>query len=371
MKKFFPLLLINSLVVFLFITLSSCEGPLGPQGPAGAAGTQGPKGDPGKDANGFCKLCHNNTKQEAIVAEWATSLHASGSSWASEGTNKTCVGCHNEDGFIETARSGLDTMAVAPKIGYALGCEGCHDFHNSLDSAEFPDYALRITTPWKLKLFPTITYTAHKNSYVCAKCHQPRLPSPMPSMTLMDSISTTNYRYGVHYGVQAVIYGGKGAFEFPGSATYENSSHTANVSCGTCHMAATMGTGSNMAGGHTYRMTDTTGKDNVAGCVRCHSGITDFDVNGKQTEIEGLIAQLGAKIDALPGGPYLEKVNGEYTGYINLPNPNPAPAKKIKLPQKYFAAIINFQILIRDKSNGAHNYKYTKALVNNTIAALP
>ena len=44
---------------------------------------------------------------------------------------------------------------------------------------------------------------------------------------------------------------------------------------------------------------------------------------------------------------------------------------KITLTNAQMGSIINFQLCLRDYSQGIHNFDYTKALLTNSIALLP
>jgi hypothetical protein len=198
----------------------------------------------------------------------------------------------------------------------------------------------------------------------CGRCHQARVPNPYldPAnfQSTTDSLLPSSFRYGTHYGVAANIFG-DGGYEFPGTMAYQNSAHCTQADCGDCHMAESSDT---LYGGHTWRVKDANGNENVAACTKCHAGATSFDIEGKQTEIAALIQELGNKIYDTWG--LLEKDNeGNFTGYIWS-----SSTTKYNISYKQAACVINFQLALRDKSNGVHNYKYTKALLRNTIDAI-
>jgi hypothetical protein len=389
MKRFAKLLLFNALVITaIALTTTSCtkEGPTGPAGPAGTNGTNGKdgangsngsNGSNGKDGSFFCQMCHNATKMNAIETQWETSKHGEGTSWATEGLRRDCASCHSKQGLLETLMTGRDTTLVNHTVGTTsynnyvvaqpLDCEGCHDFHLSFDTNDGPDYALRKRDGVSLR-WGNHTYTVNlPGSNGCIQCHQARTTSPMPtSMTGTDTITITSNRYGPHYGAMGNIFAGKAPYEFTGSGIYMNSAHTSSLACSDCHMAKFMASTAMGAGGHTWRMADTNGVDNVAGCLKCHAGVTNFDINGKQTEIEGLLTQLGDKLDLLKTGGILLKVGGKRDGSVIASTSN-----KLKLTSMQAAALLNWTFVFRDRSMGAHNYKYTKALLTNTIAALP
>jgi len=222
------------------------------------------------------------------------------------------------------------------------------------------------------------------------------------------------YRTHTHYGTAGAIYGGKGGIEFTGSLSYLSSKHTTDVSCQDCHMAPMTG----KAGGHSFAA-----KGNFKGCTPCHPSVTATSQDAAywstpRAEIKLLLNQLAAKlkingVDILNrNGNTNEAVGGvnlwaglttnNYDGYLNIYDPvtNPlmdtynatsfqfigtpsastwtaaqiaknATLPKITLTNAQMGAIINFQLCLRDYSLGIHNYKYTKALLTNSIAILP
>jgi len=388
MKKLVSLI---TIVFFAAAVFTSCSKE-GPEGLAGLAG---------KDANETCKKCHNLANMDAVSENFSKSLHQAGTSWADETNRNSCGPCHAADGFMEAAKSNWDVNMAGIPYESKLTCQNCHSFHNTLDSAEFPDYALRPFRGFSLRINKTATYAAvapsttltYNVSYlggtaaiamdlgksnVCARCHQARTVSPYPDETLTTNLTTTSFRWGTHYGTQANIFGGKGAFEFTGTATYSNSKHTTVTSCGECHITTAKKGGK--VGGHTFKMAEGT-ELNVEGCLACHPGATNFDILGKQAEIKALLNTLGNKLDVYldkdAAHPMIPGMAKAWSGYIDIYDAtnNPDGVYKSTNPftvsQTVAKAIINFQIILRDRSLGVHNYAYTKALLTNTIAKLP
>jgi len=212
----------------------------------------------------------------------------------------------------------------------------------------------------------------------------------MPSLaSINDALDIKSYRYGPHYGAQGAIAAGKGGFLVSGSETYADGDNPhGGASCADCHMIKS----GPFVGGHTWAMVDeVSGADNMAACKTCHT-TTDitFDLFGAQTEIGGLLAQLGTALDL-----YLDKDGEEYTGYLDIFDPNSNPNGRYQatasnswtqeqkdanaaLPllkdsgftHLHAAAFINFMLITKDHSMGVHNYPYTHALLQNTIEAL-
>ncbi|MCX6258374.1 MAG: hypothetical protein NTW49_10835 [Bacteroidia bacterium] len=360
MRRILYLVLANAVMLLMVYSFSASLSSCTKEGPTGANGQNG------TDANSWCVMCHTTANMDAVQAEYVTSKHGIAATVA-EGNRNTCAACHSNEGFNEVWRTGWDTTAVNNAIATPIGCPTCHGgVHLNFDTTQGFDYALQFTDPFRERFDSSTISNLHGTSYLCAKCHQARLPSPFPtSLLLTDSLKPSSYRYGTHYGVMANMLSGQGPFKFPGSLPYDNDQHTSVAQCADCHMAKANGT---QSGGHTWRMKNDDGSEHLDGCKKCHPSATSFDINGKQTEIAALIKQLGDKLHAITvnGVTLLEVDNtGAYTGQIW-----PSTTTAVMIPNKYAAAMLNFQFAMRDKSNGVHNYKFTKALLQNTIDAI-
>jgi hypothetical protein len=223
-----------------------------------------------------------------------------------------------------------------------------------------------------------------------------------------------SYRTHVHYGTIGAVYGGQGGVQFTGTQAYTSSSHTTVASCSDCHNAEVTG----RTGGHTFRMRaegalSSSSTWNFKGCnvAGCHSSPIDANNTtfwkNPRTEIQGLLNTLATKINNVGAGtPILHSdsdgttnlwagiTSGNYDGYLNIYDPstnalgvwrNPAPASSWTSAQKatnsalpvfpslkngVMGAMINFQMCLREYSLGIHNYKYAKALIQNSIETL-
>lgn len=314
----------------------------------------------------------------------------------------------------------------------AYGEIGCATCHSAIHATYEPgDLALTTVAPVSMTMWggaKTIDVTPDGGqSNLCIKCHQPRpltasagdgnvidyntLASD-PTAIFYNPESTTNklkpgYRTHVHYGAAGAVYSGTGGVPFTGSATIENSLHTSIASCQSCHMATMNG----RAGGHTFFT-----KGNFNGCntTGCH---TDLNASSETFWVTPR-ANIKAGLDALAAGLYYNGINilnmdpdqeanlwyanttDHYDGYLNIYDPinnpngpefnslgqfqNPNPSNswsqeqkdynltlpKITLTNGQMGAIVNFQLSLRDFSLGIHNYKYTKALLTNSLEAI-
>jgi formate-dependent nitrite reductase cytochrome c552 subunit len=229
-------------------------------------------------------------------------------------------------------------------------CYTCHNIHQTYTEA---DWALTSQDPVTLWVSGATVDIGKGNQ--CINCHQARVPSPaLPVPGEAGTINLTNKRYGPHHGAQGMAYTGKGGYEIGDG--YSNSLHTSLVtnSCATCHMAAV--DGGRETGGHTFRVISEGGDINTAGCAQCHSdaGALRTRVDDTQTEIAGLLNQLGTRLNELG----LLDDDLEYAV-------TPQDFTSMQL-----GIIWNYQYVKEDKSLGVHNYKYIKTLLENSIAAL-
>jgi hypothetical protein len=224
-----------------------------------------------------------------------------------------------------------------------------------------------------------------------------------------------SYRMHVHYGTVGAVFAGTGGIEFTGTQTYSNSPHTAGASCEDCHMAPITG----VAGGHTFKVrsgegaltSNTTWNFNGCNVSGCHSAnpITSTSTlwTATRTEIKTLLNNLATSINAVGGGTdilhsepdgeanlWAGITTGNYDGYLDIYDPssnpgaawkNPGSTSSWTQPQRdannalptfpslknvQMGAMINFQFCLREYSLGIHNYKYSKALLQNSLDAL-
>jgi hypothetical protein len=251
---------------------------------------------------------------------------------------------------------------MIPAAPVALQCDACHDFHGTLDSVDFPNYALGHAEPVSLiynNHASTIDFGNSSNA--CTYCHQARprgTDFPVP-VTGEKEYKVTTSRWGPHYGTQSHILNGSDGWEYAGTLPYTNTNHKGVATCSSCHMAKGEGT---ETGGHTWRIKSEDGsKVNLNACKKCHADATSLDINGKQTEIAGLYKQLEDRLIAL------KLLNP--TDHLALVY-NKEPGKMSPWTAKEAGAFFNYKLIYGDRSLGAHNYKYAKALLVNSLDAI-
>jgi hypothetical protein len=344
----------NSFLVFLgfalLFSLSSCEGDEGPIGPAGPTGSTGPQGPAGVNGAENCMDCHSNSQLiTAKMFQWEHSAHAIGGHYDRNATN--CAVCHTSQGYLERIAANAETTSAAIQDPLPLNCYTCHKIHQSYSQ---DDWALTKSDPVTFWLGGETADVGKGN--LCISCHQARKPSPaLPDPATGGTITITSSRYGPHHGAQGMMFTGSAGYELNFGTPYENSVHTTLIqdACVTCHMATAVGT---QSGGHTFNVASESGAINTAGCVACHADVAALNTltNDTQAEITNLLGELKAKL--------VER---------GLLNPDTDLAI---VPQDFegheAGALFNYKYVEEDQSLGVHNYKYTRALLLNSIAAL-
>lgn len=360
MKKFL-VLFGASFICLMFGFIYSCEGPMGPAGPQGeqgeigAQGTQGIQGLTGAEGTAGCITCHtDSTYVFSRQIQASNSIHKTGGNF--ERNANDCAPCHTHEGFVETQATGADTTLADISNPSPVNCRTCHQIHETFTIA---DFALTTTSSVTARVFGSTIDIGKGN--LCVNCHQNRgsyLVDYPVTLTSTDSIAlgSTSKRFGPHHGGQGSMFAGVGGFDLTGSVSYANSSHTTMITnaCVTCHMAEAFG---GQAGGHTFNITylyHGGTEYNFAGCTACHSDEEALETKIEDTE--AVIETLLADIKTL-----LEMEGVLVAGYA---------ATGVKLHPDALRAYWNYKFVEEDRSNGAHNFKYAKALLTNSKEAL-
>jgi hypothetical protein len=342
--------------------LSACvEGPEGATGATGATGDTGATGvagADGADANSTCVDCHDDDTQiKSRQLQWEASTHAMGGNFERVESNgdTECATCHTHEGFTERMSTGLWETAAVVTNPTPPNCRTCHAIHDTYTEA---DFAISHTTAFDLRLDGTTVDFG--DGTLCAQCHQPRLPDPLPVVGGPDVTITSAY-WSLHYGAQGAMLAGTGGYEFPetGNFTYDGAHFHGDVAvnengCPTCHMATPYGV---QAGGHTMFLSYSYhGSDQpiTAGCETCHAsadGWSDFDYGSVQTDTKALLATLKTRL---------------VTDLLLDAGDHVVP-KTMTADQA--GAVMNYLFVLKEWSDGVHNPDYAEALLENTLAA--
>lgn len=339
-------------------------------GKDGENGTNGTNGTDGIDGIGtqVCVDCHSAEHREPIYDAYAMTAHANGSSWA-RGTSQGCAQCHNNQGYIDLLSGlyydaeGYPTANLDPthnpyQTSSGISCNGCHDDHRSFDfDNDGNDYALRNIDPVHTLIDRSVTLDMTNSvdplgtSNTCINCHQPR-PEVIPSGT--GNYTITSQRFGPHHGPQSTVLEGIFGANYAGSVAYPgrgSAGHKTGASCVACHM----GESSNGEdGGHSWEPTLKT-------CVACHTSMTAIP-----TEIADFSTNFGTLHNLLVSKGYIS----ESGSVLGANGGNASGSNPLVVPVKEAQAIWNYKTIEEDKSNGIHNPKYVRALIQNSIEAL-
>jgi hypothetical protein len=340
-----------ALITTAGIIVASCEGP------RGLPGENGTNGQNGVDANANCIQCHNNDAVvETRLAQWENSVHGTGEN-AAYANRVGCNQCHTSQGFLQAVATGSTDNIPVFDEPQQINCYTCHNIHKTFTGA---DWALTSPGPKTLLVQykgADVIYDKGTSNQ-CVSCHQARVVDPMPVLNGPD-FAITNSRIGAHHGPQSNLLLGKSAFQITGSTSYPSASpHAGPEGCVACHMATPYGY---MAGGHTWNMTYSAHEGpetlNANGCLTCHTTATATtiaaDLAALQTEVTNLLEELGTQLADY----------GIYNTSTGLANTGTFKANATM-------AFLAFNMVEEDRSEGAHNPDYIKAMLNNAISTM-
>ena len=260
----------------------------------------------------------------------------------SRGTSATCGRCHSHESFVSYVTTGEFT-ALESVIG--LTCKSCHTLHNSSEVDSF-SFGLRVTGgDVEYLTGGTETFGVDAPSNTCVTCHQPRRDytyyDDTPAVAT-DSVSITSSYAGPHYGITGSLIFGKGADDRNGTVALDQGEMAhASSGCVSCHM----GEGRN----HTF-------EPDVDNCQTCHSGASNFDMNGIPTKINDAVHAIELEFVTLGA---LED-DGE--GGFDQTASSSAPTV---LSGVQYSAFWNYLVLHSDHGSTYHNPPYVKAIINN------
>jgi hypothetical protein len=335
--------------------IAGCQGP---QGPAGEDGVDG------IDANANCIQCHANDQEiVAKVLQWETSNHNVGTGSWGRGSSSSCAMCHNGAAYVDYVTTGAVT-AKSKVDKTNANCRTCHTIHTAFDST---DWALTNTTGFTLMADPggTIDYG---NGNLCAVCHQSRRNPSLDSSGLAyvddSTVAITSSHYGAHHGPQANLVNGEGGWEGLGTATKASSMHNSLVTngCVDCHLHTDM----------VHDFQPVLASCNISGC---HTpALTDMDHNNVQTDVQNLLDELEDSLLVL--GALEAETHYEFSGELDtLGSPIFEAEVSIHNVRDTFSVDIagatqNYIMCTEDGSNGVHNAKYIKYLLNSALEAV-
>jgi hypothetical protein len=394
----------------LGLTLLGCTGP---DGPPGLAGAPGPPGPPGMSVDGGVSKsclspCHGFN---GVITQFKASVHFSAYSmnlgtptadeWTAPGS--PCGNCHAIDsvarrvagdvgtkGSVSVANVSRGVLEYSGASGALLDstytgsatvaevyCTTCH----AVTDANDPH---KTGTPWTPNSFPFVVASGASDlafieksastsaitgtsigslgsSNVCIMCHKSR--KDVTSYITAGTVLTSPY-WGPHEGPQADVFSGIGGYQYPGMS-YGTSTHQVKLNCVSCHMPD-VASNSGVAD-HSFA-------PRISTCQSCHLGVTNFDVNGGQSqvdlamsELEGALSKAGF-LTRSQGAPYLPLQPAELKDMAfktDLARPGGPP-----LTAAQAGAVYNYMLVARGSAHGVHNPKYVNQLIFDSIVGV-
>ncbi len=307
-----------------------------------------------------CLRCHSDDDNaiKQPKGQWANSRHASGDlieahvvlNTKDRQTNICGPQCHTSEGFIAYTENGSTAQQPAPS---AIDCFTCHMPHTGVYGSWQLDTLRGLESP--AILTGNFDYDMG-SSNMCVTCHQAAKIPTITAGTLTIDLDTLGAD-GPHSGTQAHMLIGQGGFRFTAGAV--NNSHASVATqdgCMKCHFGVGVGYS---YGEHTFRLEDDLsgeqylGNCNISGC-HLGSPLTDFDGRPIQDTIRMLsdsLAKLMVAANILTGD---DEDSTEY--YID--STVSGDAARI---------LFNYLFVKQDGSRGAHNAKYARTLLQESV----
>ncbi len=344
------------------VQCESCHGPMGPDFnahlPLVSFSTHF---DNDGESTSLCFPCH-----ETQIEEWVESTHAKAGSadcpagdtdcqveaLTDEWGRSSCDYCHSSEGYIRTHDPRYLTYEFEDEITM-IGCPTCHDPHQGEagggNYAQLRDVSaeeVQYTYPYEPGAAEAPRMAGYGPAQTCAQCHHARRNTANVQGQIEDGYA----HFGPHPSPQMDMFIGAGSYLIP---TYTYTGTHAHQSipngCVKCHMVRETELHGEITE-HAFHTWEPTGGN----CEPCHTGLTDFDVNGKQTEIQGKINQIAVILGYTDTADFV----------ANFEDDSLDPLMPVWQREVAYAAIFVYE----DGSSGVHNYTYATSLLDNAIA---
>lgn len=309
------------------------------------------------ESTSLCYPCH-----ETQLEEWATSGHglvAGGDPVAFQDEhyahNASCDYCHTSEGYIRVNDPRYANY-VFPEDRSMVGCVTCHDPHAGVEGGGNEAQLRNVGTEYIL-YHPGIpvgepeipNMTGKGAGQTCAQCHHGRRDEANVSGQIANGTSN----FGPHHSAQMDLYIGYGSYEIPGytyngrndlTGTEGAHSHFSSISnaCVTCHMAPAPESAGSPHALHNFA-------PNIEQGCSCHGAAAATILADFRDEIE---AQMDA-VAVLLG----------FTDHVDFETRIGATNRSMTSVQREAAYALKF--VLDDGSEGVHNPKYARSLLEN------
>lgn len=341
-----------AIALVIGVVMMGCkEGPAGPSGSA------------------TCGICHSSKADVVNSAKslYELSKHNTGIVYEEEGGNLSCAACHSGTGYAEAADAGVDNPTA--HASGPINCQACHPIHTDY---AMTDFSLRQKAGFNLRIGGAAV--DFKNSNTCGRCHQGRtyaLPAGDTTIKVGATSTTTYTRFGPHYGTPANVFTMNGPYAIAGSLPVPTTNIHGNLSkgCITCHMGSIPAAPT--VGGHSFLIPAASFAKGVPEeCKTCHTDPTNqFKTLALAADVKKDLAEY-KQILITKGLLDLSQTTAEDGSYQILGEYLAASKTGVFYKADDLKAVLNYLYLAKDRSYGAHNPTYVKALLKNGLEYL-
>ncbi len=292
---------------------------------------------------GPCAKCHDSGTHHTIPLQWAKSGH----SHPVEESRAACVRCHSGYGFLDHLAGVPDSLKNLTYM--PITCSVCHNPHDATN-----EHQVRTVQSVRLQNGVSVDFASGN---LCANCHQSRRNAE----TYVQRYSA---HFGPHYSNQADMLAGTNAIHYDREMESTLHNRVIENGCVGCHMSSgpseQNSPGYLNVGDHTFAMKSSNGYEHTEACVECHNEIQNsFD---------------DITVDDWDGDRVQESAREEIAGLMNtlamlLPpvgEPDVVVTQNYTVPQ--LRAAYNYLFVKSDGSEGLHNPKYAKSILQAALA---
>jgi len=327
-------------------------------GAAPAAASPAPAPAPAPAATGMSAL----ETVSAISAEWLQAGHANtGDPLAYAGIRGSCGQCHSGNSLerwgtdnpysaegIERVDGNFVVTAHEGDLPSPIGCATCH----ASKGGEILESGIM---PAEFNPFGEEEWNVGNSNALCFSCHNARRDVDELYEVYTEGSEENETEYP-HHGWSSLATG-QGGIEYPGISYPQSGTHN-SLGCVGCHMGTEDGYVS-----HTF-------EPDVATCQSCHTTATDFEIGTLKAELEEKLATLEELVLAnIPGAVGIGASHGSTPAF----DANGDAVWNADIPAEALIGAYNWAIISQELehgASGAHNPKYAKALLDESIKKL-